>query len=278
MAYPKTVKFVSLGVALIVVLVAAFAELLTFGVGRFYAPNMFSEEDAYFGSINAEQFASWQASPWFDEELGWNTPTISTSESKQNCLGNDISYSYEDESRGTSRFGIPAVAIFGDSYAFGDEVGDDSTPAAALERMIEAPVLNYGVRGFSPEQAVLKFERLVQKRMMPSVAVLIIAHENIRRVVNSFRPVLYSWTDVRFGLKPFVAGETLVTTPYPRDYDAFVQEAKRRFAQDFWARPRFRFPFSVSLFNAATSNAFYFIKIHARGRPHMSTRPRTRCG
>jgi hypothetical protein len=72
---------------------------------------------------------------------------------------------------------------------------------------------------------------------------------------------------VRFGLKPFVAGEKLVTTPYPQDYDAFVQEAKRRFAQDFWARPRFSFPYSVSLFNAATSNAFYFNKIASRGVP-----------
>lgn len=260
----------ALAVSLVVVLLAAFIEIASFVSGRFVAPGMFSEEEAYFSSIDAQQFAQWQASPWFDEELGWNTPTLPTSETKPNCLGMNISYSYSDEARGTPRFGIPVVAIFGDSYAFGDEVGDDLTPAAALERLIDAPVLNYAVRGFSPEQAVLKFERMVQKRTLPDVAVLIIAHENIRRVVNSFRPVLYSWTDVRFGLKPYVDGETLVTTPYPRDYEAFLQEARRRFAQDFWARPRLSFPFSVSLLDAATSNSFYFTKIKSRGRPPYS--------
>ena len=53
MAYPRTAKFV----ALVVALLAAFTdtELLTFGAVRFFAPHMFSEEDAYFGSIDADQ-------------------------------------------------------------------------------------------------------------------------------------------------------------------------------------------------------------------------------
>jgi len=51
MAYPRTAKFV----ALVVALLAAFTELLTFAAVRFFAPHMFSEEDAYFGSIDADQ-------------------------------------------------------------------------------------------------------------------------------------------------------------------------------------------------------------------------------
>jgi hypothetical protein len=53
-------------------------------------------------------------------------------------------------------------------------------------------------------------------------------------------------------------------------YDEFVVEAKRRFEQDFWARPRFTFPYSVSLFHAVTSNTFYFNNIASWGRPAMS--------
>jgi hypothetical protein len=266
MAHSNKASFIAAGVALF----AALVELLSFGFGTFFGADMFSTEEAYFASMDAEKFASWQASPWFDAKLGWNTPTAMTSQTKRNCLAKDINYSFQDEARGIPIDGIPAVALFGDSFTFGDEVDDDSTSAAALERLIDAPVLNYGVRGFGPEQSVLKFERLAQRRMMPGVAVLIIMHENIRRVVNSFRPVYYSVTDIRFGLKPFIAGETLVEITYPQTYAEYTEEVRRRFAQDFWARPEFRFPYSLSLFKAVTSNAFYFTKIASRGEPPFS--------
>lgn len=266
MMHRKKAGFIAVGT----VLLAALVELSSFAFGYLFAPEMFSGEDTYFASIDAEEFSSWQASSWFDADLGWNTPAALTSESKRNCLGKDISYAFQEEYRGIPRDGIPAVALFGDSYTFGDEVDDDSTSAAALERLIDAPVLNYGVRGFGPDQSVLKFERLAGKRMLPGIAVLIIMHENIRRVVNSFRPVLYSTTDARFGLKPFITGQTLVRTPFPGTYADFVREARRRFAEDFWARPRFRFPYSLSLFKAVMSNAFYVTRIASRGRKPYS--------
>jgi hypothetical protein len=266
MPHRNRAGFIAVGVLLLV----ALAELMSFGFGTFSGDDMFSTEETYFGSVDGNKFSRWLASPWFDAELGWNTPTPLTTETSRNCLGKDVSYSFQDEARGIPRDGKPAVALFGDSYTFGDEVDDDSTSAVALGRLIDAPVLNYGVRAFGPEQSVLKFERLAQKRRMPNIAVLIIMHENIRRVVNSFRPVYASATDVRFGLKPFIAGQRLVNISYPQNYNEFVEQARRRFIDDFWARPSFRFPYSVSLFKAEISNAHFIDRIASRGRPPFS--------
>jgi hypothetical protein len=266
MTYRRKAGFVAVGV----VLFAALAELLSFAFGFFFAPDLFSMEESYFASIDESKFAKWRTSPWFDADLGWNTPTALTSETKRNCRGKDITYSYQDEHRGFPRSGIPAIALFGDSFTHGDEVDDASTSAAALEGLIDAPVLNYGVPGFGPDQAVLKFERLAQQRMLPGVAVLVIMHENIRRTVNSFRPAYYAVTDVRFGLKPFIAGEAPVKLSFPADYVAFISEARRRFAEDFWARPRFRFPYTLSLFRAVTGNAFFFLRIASRDGKRFS--------
>ena len=257
---------------LIVVLsLLVITEALSFGLGKLYGREIFSREEEYFASVDRAAFQRWQVSPWYDDRLGWNVPTKPTTWAAKGCLKKMMSYFNQDEHRGTPRPGIAAVALFGDSYTYGQEVEESYTTAAALERFIDAPVLNYGVPAASPTQAVLKFERLAQRQELPKVAVLVIMHENIWRVVNSFRPALYFGSfDSGFGMRPYIAGDTLVEAPVILNYDEFVVEAKRRFQQDFWARPRFTFPYSVSLFRAVTSNTFYFNHIASWGRPAMS--------
>ena len=49
----------------------------------------------------------------------------------------------------------------GNSYTHGDEVADDATYPAALERLLAVPVANLGVGGYEPEQALLKLEGLI---------------------------------------------------------------------------------------------------------------------
>jgi hypothetical protein len=262
----KQVSFYLAGVAFLLTL----TEAMSFVFGSVYGDKIFSQEDAYFGSIDRAAFERWHASPWYDARLGWNLPTKPMTETKKNCLGQMVSYSYQDEHRGTPRPGVAAVALFGDSYTYGEEVDDNYTTAAALERFIDAPVLNYGAPGFSPTQAVLKFERLAQRHELPKVAVLVVMHENIRRVVNSFRPAYLSNFDPGFWIRPYIAGDVLVEAPVIANYDEFVVEAKRRFKQDFWARPRFTFPYSWSLFRAVTSNSFWFNNIASWGSPATS--------
>lgn len=263
MSRAKKLSFYAIGAMLFALLI----EMLSFTFGAFFAPKMFSSEDEYFAAVRPSLFEQWKTSPLFDAELGWNNPRQRMTETKQNCLGHDVRYTYGDEQRGVARPGVPAVALFGDSYTAGAEVDDDSTMSAALERIINAPVVNFGFGASGPDQSVLKFERLASGRKMPKLAILVITHENIRRVVNSFRSVLVSGIDTPFSLKPYIAGDAWVKAKNVASYDEFLAEAKRRFKQDFWATPRFAFPYSISLFRAVTSNSFYYRNIASWGRP-----------
>jgi hypothetical protein len=266
----KTKKFVFCATSAVLLMI--LVEVLSFAVGSFVRREIFSREDDYLASLTPAEFERWRASPWFDAELGWNVPIKRMTATNKNCLKQMVTYSYQDEYRGTPRPGVAAVALFGDSFTYGDEVDDNSTNAAALERLIKAPVLNYGVLGYSPEQAVLKFERLAKRQQMPKVAVLVIMHEDIRRVVSSFRPVgaTSRGFETRMGLKPYIAGDALIEMPSIATYDEFVAEAKRRFEEDFWARPQFSFPYALSLFRAVTNNSFFIAKVASLGRPQFS--------
>ena len=56
--------------------------------------------------------------------------------------------------------GRPIVAV-GDSFTFGDEVNDDETWPAWLERTLERPVINGGVFGYSFGQSILRAEKIL---------------------------------------------------------------------------------------------------------------------
>src|SRR5690348_17697786 len=115
--------------AIIIALLLGLTEALSFIYGRFIAPDIFSSEEAYFASISEARYERWLHSPWYDAELGWNTPTILTYENRRNCLKKSVQYTLLNQYRGIPLAGNPAVALFGDSYTFGDEVDDDATSA-----------------------------------------------------------------------------------------------------------------------------------------------------
>ena len=73
----------------------------------------------------------------------------------------------------------------------GDEVADSESFPASLEGILQVPVANFGVGGYGPEQAVLKLEGLIDRFPRARVVVLAIMYENVRRMVNSYRPVYY---------------------------------------------------------------------------------------
>ncbi len=82
------------------------------------------------------------------------------------------------------------VACYGDSFAFGDEVGDEATYESFLERIqpsVEA--LNFGVSAYGTDQALLRMER---DGILGARAVIVsLLLENIGRNVNRYRPL---WT------------------------------------------------------------------------------------
>lgn len=66
-------------------------------------------------------------------------------------------------SNGTAPPSGRAVVAVGDSFTFGDQVNDAETWPAHLERILQRPVRNGGVFGYSLAQAVLRGEDLVRR-------------------------------------------------------------------------------------------------------------------
>jgi lysophospholipase L1-like esterase len=73
----------------------------------------------------------------------------------------------------------PILAV-GDSYTWGEDVGDMETWPAQLQRLTGRRVLNGGVTGFGFDQIVLRTERLVE-RHKPAVVVVSFIAEDIGR-------------------------------------------------------------------------------------------------
>jgi lysophospholipase L1-like esterase len=74
----------------------------------------------------------------------------------------------------------PVTLVVGDSFAFGDEVDDEDTWPAALERRLGAPVINAGVPGFGLDQALLRAEQLAAIYEPDVIVVGFIPHDVLR--------------------------------------------------------------------------------------------------
>jgi len=79
------------------------------------------------------------------------------------------------------------VAVFGDSFVYGNEVGTaDAWPSRleAIDPRFEAP--NYGVGGYGADQALLRYRR-DGLTLHPQVVVLGFTPDDLRRLVNVYR-------------------------------------------------------------------------------------------
>jgi len=94
--------------------------------------------------------------------------------------------------------GVLRVATFGDSFTFGDEVGDEETWAYFLERAlaergVAAEVLNFGVNAYGMDQAYLRWAR-DGRPYRPDVVVYGFQPENLLRNTNLFRAFYFADT------------------------------------------------------------------------------------
>jgi hypothetical protein len=80
--------------------------------------------------------------------------------------------------------GGEAILAVGDSYTYGDEVGDDETWPAQLQRIAGQRVLNAGVSGYGLDQSVLRAEKVASGRALSAVVVSFIA-DDVRRTEMS---------------------------------------------------------------------------------------------
>ena len=101
----------------------------------------------------------------------------------------------------------PCVEMYGDSFTYSSEVSGNETWPAALSRILDCRVVNFGVPGFGSDQAFMKYDG--KDRLAP---IVFLNHwsENIIRNVNQFRNLIYP--NAGYALKPrYVVREGALT-------------------------------------------------------------------
>lgn len=130
------------------------------------------------------------------------------------------------------------VSIYGDSYAWAEEVSPEQAWGNVLSRALGCRVSNFGVPGYGVDQAYLRYARAAHDRA--PVVVLTHLSENVLRSVNRMRNLLAPSAMPAF--KPrFVIGPsgglTLVPIFTPRDETEFreVLAHPDRLGQEWFA-------------------------------------------
>lgn len=122
-----------------------------------------------------------------DPELGWAIrPNASSGSGLYRSNGRGLRADRDHTAQ--ARPGILRVLTFGDSFTHCDDVAFDESWQEQLSRLApHLEVINAGVPGFGPDQALLRY-RAIGRDYQPHVVILGFMSENISRVVNVFRP------------------------------------------------------------------------------------------
>src|SRR5262245_19507134 len=164
-----------------------------------------------------DALAGGQAYVLFDRELGGvATPGV-------DWLHDGVRYQNNaDGLRGDRTYSaMPAVgtrriSAYGDSFTYCEQVEFQDCWTRGLEQELpNTEVLNFGVPGFGPDQAWLRYQRSGEAWHS---CVVLIGHmvENVNRVVNRFRPFIWYGAGPP-GAKPrfLLEGDQLVLLPNP---------------------------------------------------------------
>ena len=112
------------------------------------------------------------------------------------------------------------IAIFGDSYAHGDEVNFSNTIGYYLERelqnnRVDAEVLNFAVSGYGMDQAYLRFLN-IRDKYDPDIIIVGVQFENVKRHINLLRPFYYHTTEIPYSKPRFIIeANKLILIPNP---------------------------------------------------------------
>jgi hypothetical protein len=197
----------------------------------------------------------------YEPVTGWDSRASDRSESEA-CDGRRVvTTTRADRSRLTPMEDAPPlVLLFGDSYTLGQEVNDDETYAWRLSQQLGVAVRNHGVAGFSPVQATLKLERLAGAYPAARLASLAIMHEDVKRMLNRYRPVENSASHQLFGFKPYAEDARILPNPngpLPVPAERLRDLARDAFRHDYFARPVRRFPYTWSVLRLLANPVFH---------------------
>jgi hypothetical protein len=155
----------------------------------------------------------------YDPLLGWAP--------RPNATSADGLYHYnaqgvraQSDTARTAPAGTMRIALFGDSYIHGDEVGFEETIGAQLESRLRAAgfdveVLNFGVSAYGTDQAFLRW-RSLGKTFAPEVVIQGLFIANVTRNLNVIRSIKSPRGGIPFSKPRFVLqGETLLPINVP---------------------------------------------------------------
>jgi hypothetical protein len=114
----------------------------------------------------------------------------------------------------------PAVLAVGDSFTFGDQVSDAETWPARLEQLLQRPVHNGGVFGYSFAQTVLRAERLLDDLTIDTVVCSLIP-DDLKRCELSRRFTPMPWfalVDGNLQLRGVPVPDTSIDNDLDRQY------------------------------------------------------------
>ncbi len=121
--------------------------------------------------IPSQEMLETYASRFYHPRWGWDIP-----KEQQTPLGSRKGRDYPPAQRYD-------LKIFGDSFTFGDDVGDDETFEYQYERITGQRFLNYGVGAYGTDQALLKYQ---DNRVATRYTLLGILDENIGRCLTDW--------------------------------------------------------------------------------------------
>lgn len=140
-----------------------------------------------------------------DPKLGWLRR-----ESSQLSFPNGTTIS--TDSLGSRRIpggsGPATISSFGNSFTEGLEVDDGETWQAYIARSTGRAVLNFGVSGYGPDQALLGLEARLGAGIRTQIVILAMVNENMNRIMNDFR-LFYTYpvVDMFLAFKPMFVEE-----------------------------------------------------------------------
>ena len=140
-----------------------------------------------------------------DQQLGWIRR-----ENSQLSFPNGTTIS--TDSLGSRRIpgvsGPAAISSFGNSFTEGLEVDDGETWQAYIANSTGRAVLNFGVSGYGPDQALLTLETRLHAGIRTPIVILAMVNENMNRIMNDFR-LFYTYpvVDMFLAFKPMFVEE-----------------------------------------------------------------------
>lgn len=140
-----------------------------------------------------------------DQQLGW-IRRVNSQLSFPN--GTTISTDSLGSRRIPGVSGPAAISSFGNSFTEGLEVDDGETWQAYIANSTGRAVLNFGVSGYGPDQALLTLETRLHAGIRTPIVILAMVNENMNRIMNDFR-LFYTYpvVDMFLAFKPMFVEE-----------------------------------------------------------------------